>query len=255
MTTVVKELISQRVLELKAQYGWTMADISRQLGRNPTYLQQYINRGVPVELDEQDRFKLAAILELNPDSLKGPGKPRKYISVVDGPPPVTSKVVSAVNLLADNKRSQDNPPPNPAKFHPGVIVELPVYSAVQEGDKIIMARRPFATFRSPIRNLSAKAYCVTVADDSMSPEHRRGSMAIADPGLQYQVETTCVFRENPNIEDGGPMVIRRIKEIRADGWLVYQHSKPGNGYDRVEQTLLKSEYAVCHVTVGNIFHI
>jgi hypothetical protein len=35
------------------------ASLSRLLGRNPAYVQQYIKRGVPKKLDEEDRAKLA----------------------------------------------------------------------------------------------------------------------------------------------------------------------------------------------------
>lgn len=35
------------------------ASLSRMLGRNPAYIQQFIKRGVPRKLDEEDRAKLA----------------------------------------------------------------------------------------------------------------------------------------------------------------------------------------------------
>ena len=35
------------------------ASLSRMLGRNPAYIQQFIKRGVPKKLDEEDRSKLA----------------------------------------------------------------------------------------------------------------------------------------------------------------------------------------------------
>ena len=52
---------------------WSLASLSRALGRNPAYLQQYIHRQSPKRLPEPDRHHLAALLgideaELRPDT-------------------------------------------------------------------------------------------------------------------------------------------------------------------------------------------
>lgn len=44
--------------------------LSKMLGRNAAYIQQYIKRGSPRKLDEDDRAKLAAFLDV-PESLLG----------------------------------------------------------------------------------------------------------------------------------------------------------------------------------------
>ena len=75
----VRQLIAKRLSELKKKKnGLTMAEISRQLDRNPTWLHQFISRGTPTELEERDRLKLGKILQLNPDDLKCPGRTRKW---------------------------------------------------------------------------------------------------------------------------------------------------------------------------------
>lgn len=44
---------------LIAERGENYADLSRLIGRNPTYIQQFIKRGTPRKLDEEDRRILA----------------------------------------------------------------------------------------------------------------------------------------------------------------------------------------------------
>lgn len=47
---------------LMAERGVSFAELSRVIGRNPAYLQQYVKRGTPRELAERDRARLAAYL-------------------------------------------------------------------------------------------------------------------------------------------------------------------------------------------------
>ena len=47
--------------------------LSKMLGRNAAYIQQYIKRGSPRKLDEDDRAKLAAFLNVPESLLGGPG--------------------------------------------------------------------------------------------------------------------------------------------------------------------------------------
>jgi Peptidase S24-like len=48
------------------------SSLSRFLGRNPAYVQQYIKRGTPRKLDERDRAKLARYFGVNERLLGGP---------------------------------------------------------------------------------------------------------------------------------------------------------------------------------------
>lgn len=49
----------QKLGELARERGTSLASLSRMLGRNTTYLQQYISKGSPRKLEEEDRRKLA----------------------------------------------------------------------------------------------------------------------------------------------------------------------------------------------------
>lgn len=52
--------------------GLSLSELSRVLGRNPAYLQQYLTRGSPRTLAERDRSRLAAYLGVAEAALGGP---------------------------------------------------------------------------------------------------------------------------------------------------------------------------------------
>lgn len=57
---------------LLAERGIDYARISQVIGRNPAYIQQYIKRGSPRRLAEQDRARIAAYLGVSEAMLGGP---------------------------------------------------------------------------------------------------------------------------------------------------------------------------------------
>jgi phage repressor protein C with HTH and peptisase S24 domain len=59
-----------RLLELSQSRGVSLAALSDLLGRNPSYLQQFIRKGSPRKLEEQDRAKLAQFFEVAEDELR-----------------------------------------------------------------------------------------------------------------------------------------------------------------------------------------
>jgi Peptidase S24-like len=61
------------VLErLCAERGEDFAGLSRMLGRNPAYIQQFVRRGVPRRLKEEERRKLARYFAISEALLGGP---------------------------------------------------------------------------------------------------------------------------------------------------------------------------------------
>lgn len=52
--------------------GSDFAGLSRLIGRNPAYIQQYIKRGIPRRLAEEDRHALAGFFGVDPSLLGGP---------------------------------------------------------------------------------------------------------------------------------------------------------------------------------------
>ena len=81
------------VLErLCAERGEDFAGLSRMLGRNPAYIQQFVRRGVPKRLKEEERRKLARYFGVAEAVLGGPDEPP---SVVDGLASIKRHAVAA----------------------------------------------------------------------------------------------------------------------------------------------------------------
>lgn len=59
-----------RLLELSQARGVSLAALSELLGRNPSYLQQFIRKGSPRKLEEQDRATLARFLGIEEGELR-----------------------------------------------------------------------------------------------------------------------------------------------------------------------------------------
>ena len=54
----------ERLAALAKERGTSLAQLSKMLGRNPSYLQQYISKGSPRKLEEEDRRKLAQFFDV-----------------------------------------------------------------------------------------------------------------------------------------------------------------------------------------------
>src|SRR5690242_7199291 len=65
-TDPVRALIARRLRDL----GLTLSGVSRAIGRNHAYLQQFLERGIPAELPEKVRPLLASQLRLEEGQLR-----------------------------------------------------------------------------------------------------------------------------------------------------------------------------------------
>src|SRR5687767_14014013 len=65
----------RNILEaLCAERGDDFASLSRMLGRNSAYIQQFVRRGVPRRLKEEERRKLARYFGISESMLGGPAE-------------------------------------------------------------------------------------------------------------------------------------------------------------------------------------
>lgn len=126
--------------------GESFASISRHIGRNPAYIQQYVQRGVPSRLDERDLRAIARHLGVPASSLgaehagpqvcpAGRGAPGDYLVV----PPLAAGVSVS-----------------PMAFHGGFLESL---------------------CAGPVERLRA----VTVTGDAMAPTLQPGDQLLVDP--------------------------------------------------------------------------
>ncbi len=85
--------VRQLVLSRSRELGITLADLSRAVGRNMSYVHQFIHRGSPAILPEDARGLLAAALQLPEASLKRRAPGRSDVPTLDA-------------AAIDNKRSK-----------------------------------------------------------------------------------------------------------------------------------------------------
>jgi len=64
--------VRNRIRQLIGDKGLDMKSLSLALGKNHAYLQQYLERGIPKELNERSRMLLAKQLDVNEAELGGP---------------------------------------------------------------------------------------------------------------------------------------------------------------------------------------
>ena len=148
MTTDPRSVLER----LCTERGEDFAGLSRMLGRNPAYIQQYVRRGVPKRLKEEERRKLARYFSISEALLGGPAEEPR---VIEG--------------LISIKRH-----PVYASAGPGAIVNegyaKPYFGFEERWLKALTA--------TPASNLSI----VRVEGDSMSPTLNDGDDILVDLG-------------------------------------------------------------------------
>ncbi len=141
------------VLErLCAERGEDFAGLSRMLGRNSAYIQQFVRRGVPRRLKEDERRKLARYFSI-PERLLG------------GPADETPNLDGLISITRHPVR---------ASAGPGAIVSEGLAKAYFGFDE----RWLKALTPTPAGNLSI----VRVEGDSMSPTLNHGDDILVDSG-------------------------------------------------------------------------
>ncbi len=71
----------ETVAAMADQMGASLAALSRMIGRNPAYLQQFVQRGTPKRLDEATRARLAAFFGIEEVRLGAPPRDAGMIAV------------------------------------------------------------------------------------------------------------------------------------------------------------------------------
>jgi phage repressor protein C with HTH and peptisase S24 domain len=145
----------QRLLDLAALRGVSLSQLSRMLGKNPSYLQQFVRKRSPRKLEETDRATLARFFGVGEAEL---GAPVDF-SYADGPDQVPRDWIEVPRLSLG------------ASAGPGADAD---------------AEAAFDTFRFSARwlremGLDAKALsAIHVTGDSMEPTLRDGDEILVD---------------------------------------------------------------------------
>lgn len=238
----VRELIANLI----AGSNLNLAELSRRIGKNHAYLQQYLQRGVPQKLNEDVREALARELGISPDELRETPSSTGRVATQQGT--LKPLALSVPKRAPTGQTSHDTFKPKDFPLSDG-NTQMPLYrfahggkgSPILEGQPFEQVTRPeyLAKVRDP--------YGVMVEGDSMVPEYHPGWIAHVDPHLTARPGDTCIFRGEQ--EDGTQIAC--IKVLRRETetlWYVEQHNPPRG--EKKAFSLKKAEYQVAHVTTG-----
>ena len=147
-----------RLLELANGQGISLARLSELIGRNQTYLQQFIRKGSPRRLEERDRRTLARFFGIDESELGAPedissisvGKtprgdwvevPRLALGASAGPGavPVEEQAVGAFRFAARWLREQGL---DPAMLSAIRVEGDSMETTLRDGDEILVDRTP-----------------------------------------------------------------------------------------------------------------
>ncbi|WP_239804602.1 S24 family peptidase [Croceicoccus hydrothermalis] len=175
-----------RLLALAESNGTTLAALSRLIGRNASYLQQFIRKGSPRKLEENDRRRLAEFFGVGEEELGGgEGKENSYAK-----PPGGSPAGSAAAMRSAFKWVQ--------------IPRLPLGASAGPG--------AFSTEESPVGQLSFSAAwlrelglssrtlnAITVAGDSMETALSDGDEILVNRDLARLRDGIHVLRRDDTL--------------------------------------------------------
>lgn len=238
------DAVRKLIMDKMAERGLDMKEVSLRLGHSHSYLQQFLKRGTPKELKERDREALAKILGVPENELRGssPPLPKKDY---------TRAVVHVAEMQPDIKMSESGP----TRIDSGLEVtpmfggrDLPVFGTAQGGQgALIVTDQAVDYVVRPAPLLRVRdGYGMLVTGDSMSPKIENGDTVLVNPHLPPRNGDTCIFRCH---QDDGTVhvVVKKLRRFNDETWFVSQHNPPK------DFTLKRSEWQVCHVTVGSYF--
>jgi phage repressor protein C with HTH and peptisase S24 domain len=187
----IRRFINLRLSEL----GLNKSQVSKQLGRSHAYLQQFIERGVPRQLSEEDRAALAHILDVPEDRLR-PARPASNVR------PAPSPNYSHTNRTRDNR-------------------EVPVWRAIEEGPEgaftVEYGTEPVDRVRKfPGIENATGIYALYIVGQSMNPAYRAGDLIYVSetkpPSVGSDVIVQCMGPEDKRIRCYLKRLVSRIHE-------------------------------------------
>lgn len=178
------------LLELAEKRGASLSALSRMLGKNPSYLQQFVRKGSPRKLEEGDRGKLARFFGVDESVL---GRPKEISS----------------------KRLQD------WVDVPRLAVDASAGGGAFAGEEELLGTIRFSPRWLRSMGLDPKALsAIAVAGDSMAPTLQDGDEILVDRTVRALSEGIHVLRHEGNllvkrIERGPGGAVRLISDNKV----------------------------------------
>jgi len=146
--------VRQRLVEMIDARGTTLAEVSRAIGKNHAYLQQFVKRETPRKLPEDVRKALARHFRVAESEFADTTSPR---------------IVTPLPQLRPETLGRK---------------DLPVYASAQGGadGEILIGYEPIEWRERPsILEGVSDAYAMYVVNDSMEPRYRQGDLLLIHP--------------------------------------------------------------------------
>jgi phage repressor protein C with HTH and peptisase S24 domain len=181
-----------RLMGLSAERGMSLSQLSALIGRNTSYLQQFVRKGSPRKLEENDRRALARFLGVDESELGGPEE-NSFIPA--------------------------------GKVHSGEWVDIPrlALGASAGAGATSGEERPIGAFRFSSRWLRGQGFdpamlsAIVVAGDSMEPTLRDGDEILVERSHRPLRDGVHVLRVDDallvkRVDTGRPGVIVLISD-------------------------------------------
>lgn len=176
--------------EAARHHGANLKQLSRWLGRNDAYLQQFVTRGSPRKLAETDRRRLAQLLAIPESALGGPDVPPDLLAV----PRLDIAVSAGPGRIAETE------PARTLRLDPALLRALGVRAAA--------------------------ASLVRVEGDSMAPDLRDGDEVLVDadrrdparPGVYVVRLDGALMVKRAAPANGGLTLTSDNPEAPSPGW-------------------------------------
>jgi len=203
-----RRLIAERIAEL----GLDMANLSRELGHNHAYLQQYIRYAIPSQLKEDDRHRVAARLGLDQRSLK-PGGDLSEIAPLDAGAP--GEVRSAPQVRFG------------AQFRPENVAVRGVVRGGQGGSFELNVGDPIEYVRRPLSLIGkGEIYALHVESDSMAPRYEPGEIILVWAQRPALIGRDVVVQLRPSHDGENPRAYLKRLIKRNDKDLILEQFNP-----------------------------
>jgi SOS-response transcriptional repressor LexA len=229
----VRALIARRLKELSL----TLSGVSRAIGRNHAYLQQFLERGIPAELPEKVRPLLAAQLHLEESQLRRDSRPAPAAAVSDGFAEGTGGLPDTVTVA--------HTPELANMTHDVPILGVARGGRPGEGDFRFNGEIAGVTARPHGLRGIKEPFCIFVQGDSMAPWRNEGERVYINPARPARPGDHVVVELKPE-RDGEPGVawLKKLVARSPDGSLVLAQYNPATSRIKIPGAKVKRVFRV-----------
>jgi phage repressor protein C with HTH and peptisase S24 domain len=239
------DAVRKLILEKLQERGLTMKEASLRIGKSHSYLQQFLKRGIPTTLGEDERGALSQILGVDEQLLRGrsPALPKKEYAKQGG---------SVAETQPDTKTSDIGHSRVDAAHNLASMMfgdrDLPVFgTASGPGGNLIVSDLAVDYVVRPAPLLRVRdGYGMIVTGNSMFPKIKNGDTVLVNPHLPPQTGDYCVLRHREPETGVESVLVKELKRSTDENWHVHRDNPPK------AMTLKRSEWQ-CHVIVGTYF--